>query len=120
MHRKTISCYQVAEVTLFWAQKRKLDAKYSTIVSQPSKCLKFRAFREGCFVINVEYRYLSETLETFYYHQFYKKRSKIISVNYMIMMRHSVNNNTRMGLVVSLCSNSNHLIGLSPPSCLKF
>ena len=38
----------------------------------------------------------------------------------MIMMRHSVNNNTRMGLVVSLCSNSNHLISLIPPSCLKF
>ena len=33
----------------------------------------------------------------------------------MIMMRHSVTNNTRMGLVISLCSNSNHLISLIPP-----
>ena len=30
----------------------------------------------------------------------------------MIMMRHSVNNNTRIGLVVFFCSNSNHLISL--------
>ena len=53
----------------------------NAIVSQPSKCLKFMTFREGCFVIRVEYRYLSETLETFYYHQFHKKRNKIVSVN---------------------------------------
>ena len=33
----------------------------------------------------------------------------------MITMRHFVNNNTRMGLVISLCSNSNHLISLIPP-----
>ena len=25
------------------------------------------------------------------------------------------NNNTRMGLIISLCSNSNHLISLIPP-----
>ena len=31
------------------------------------------------------------------------------------MMGHSVNNNTRMDLVISLCSNSNHLISLIPP-----
>ena len=31
------------------------------------------------------------------------------------MTRHSVNNNTAMGLVISLCSNSNHLISLIPP-----
>ena len=30
------------------------------------------------------------------------------------MTRHSVNNNTRMGLVISFCSNSNHLISLIP------
>ena len=41
-----------------------------SIVSQPSKCLKFMTFREGCFVIHVEYKYLSET---FYHHQFYKR-----------------------------------------------
>ena len=52
-----------------------------TIVSQPSKCLKFMTFREGCFVIHVEYKYLSEALETFYHHQFYKRWNKIISVN---------------------------------------
>ena len=38
----------------------------------------------------------------------------------MTMMCHSVNNNTHMGLVKSLCSNSNHLISLIPPNCLKF
>ena len=32
IHRKNISCYQVAMVTLFWAQRIKLDAKYSTRV----------------------------------------------------------------------------------------
>ena len=31
------------------------------------------------------------------------------------MTCHSVNNNTRMDLVISLCSNSNHLISLIPP-----
>ena len=35
------------------------------IVSQPSKCLKFMTFWEGCFVIDVEYKYLSDALETF-------------------------------------------------------
>ena len=53
----------------------KKQEEYS-IVSQPNKCLKFMIFREGCFVIHVEYKYLSEALETFYHHQFYK-----ISVN---------------------------------------
>ena len=31
------------------------------------------------------------------------------------MRCHSVNNNTRMGLVISLCLNSNHLISQYPP-----
>ena len=31
------------------------------------------------------------------------------------MTCYSVNNNTRMGLVISLCSTSNHLISLIPP-----
>ena len=31
------------------------------------------------------------------------------------MTCHSVNNYTAMGLVISLCSNSNHLISLIPP-----
>ena len=33
----------------------------------------------------------------------------------MTSTRHSVNNNTRMGLVISLCLNSDHLISLIPP-----
>ena len=43
------------------------------IVSQSSKCLKSMTFREGCFVIHVEYKYLSEALETSYHHQFYER-----------------------------------------------
>ena len=38
----------------------------------PVQCehgLKFMTFREGCFVIHVEYKYLSE----FYHHQFFKR-----------------------------------------------
>ena len=31
------------------------------------------------------------------------------------MTGHYVNNNTRMGLVISLCSNSNHFVNLIPP-----
>ena len=31
------------------------------------------------------------------------------------MMRNSVNNNTRMGLVISLCSHSNHCISKTTP-----
>ena len=46
----------------------------------------------GMFVIHVEYKYLSEALETFYHHQFYKRWNKMISVNEMIMMPQSVNN----------------------------
>ena len=48
-------------------------APLTTIVSQPSKCLKFMTFREGCFVIHAKYKYLSEALETFYHHQLYKR-----------------------------------------------
>ena len=33
-------------------------------MSEPSECLKIITFREGCFVIHVEYKYLSEALET--------------------------------------------------------
>ena len=33
-------------------------------MSQPSKCLKFMTFQEGCSVKHVEYKYLSETFET--------------------------------------------------------
>ena len=39
-------------------------SQLSAIVSQPSKCLKFKTFQEVCFVINVEYKCLSEALET--------------------------------------------------------
>ena len=46
---------------------------------------------------------------------FTKDEEIIISVNWVIMTCHSVNNSTRMGLVISLCSNSNHLISLIAP-----
>ena len=36
------------------------------------------------------------------------------------MMRHSVNNNTHMGLVIFLCPNSNHLISLIPQTASNF
>ena len=91
------SIYAVATITI-------------TIVSQPSKCLKFTTFREVCFVIHVEYKYSSEALETFYNHQLCKRRNKIISATWMIMMLNSENNDTRVGLVISLCPNSNQLI----------
>ena len=35
-------------------------------------------------------------------------------------MNRSVNNNTHMGLVISLCSNSNHLISLIPQTASNF
>ena len=38
---------QIAE--FFYARGKNLE---STIVSQPSKCLKFKPFRQGCFVIS--------------------------------------------------------------------
>ena len=38
----------------------------------------------------------------------------------MIMMPHSVNNNTCMGLVIFLCSNSNHLVSLIPRTDSNF
>ena len=44
-----------------------------SIESQPDKCLKFMTFREGCFVIHVEYKYLSEALETFYHQSVLQK-----------------------------------------------
>ena len=50
----------------------------------------------------IQCNYLSEALETSYYHQFYKRWNKIISVNQMIMMRHIVNN---MDFVISVHSN---------------
>ena len=36
-----------------------ISATIKAIVSQPSKCLKFMTFREGCFVINVDNKYLT-------------------------------------------------------------
>ena len=38
----------------------------------------------------------------------------------MIMIRHSVTNNTRLGLVASLCSNLNYLISLVPRTASNF
>ena len=34
LYTRVISCYQVAVVTLFWTQKRKLDVKYSARVCE--------------------------------------------------------------------------------------
>ena len=41
-------------------------------------------------------------------------------MNKMIMMSHSLNNNTCMGLIISLCLNTNPLVSLIPPFCLRF
>ena len=43
-------------------------SRNATIVSQPSKCLKFMTFREGCLSYTIECKYLSEALKTFYQH----------------------------------------------------
>ena len=43
------------------------------------------------------------------------KEDNISQLGAVTMTRHSVNNNTSMGLVISLCSSSNHLISLIPP-----
>ena len=43
----------------------------SSIVSQPSKCLKFTTFREGCFAIHVEHKYLTKLLRLFITISFY-------------------------------------------------
>ena len=67
-------CCIVGNEFLFFLERHSLKiSKLLTIVSQPSKCLKFTTFREVCFVIHVEYKYSSEVLETFYNHQFYKR-----------------------------------------------
>ena len=39
-----------------------------TIVSKPSKCLKFMTFRRDVLSYLTECKYLSETLKTFYHH----------------------------------------------------
>ena len=41
-------------------------------------------------------------------------------MNEMIMVYHSLNNNTRKGLAISLCLNTNLLISLIPLNGLKF
>ena len=68
------------------------------------------------------YKYLSEALEALSPSVLQKMKKDNIGQldDHVIMMHHSVNNNTHMGLAVSLCSNSNHLISLIPPNCLKF
>ena len=40
-------------------------------------------------------------------------------MNEMIMVCHSLNNNTRTGLIISLCLNANPLIGLIPLNDLE-
>ena len=41
-------------------------------------------------------------------------------MNETIMVSHSLDNITRMGLVISLCLNTNPLVTLIPPNRLKF
>ena len=41
-------------------------------------------------------------------------------MNAIIMLCHSLNNNTRTGLVKSFCLNTNPLIGLIPPDHLNW
>ena len=65
------------------------------------------------------YKYLSEALEALSPSVLQKVKKDNIG-NQMIMMHHSVSNNTHMSLAVSLCSNSNHLISFIPLNCLKF
>ena len=45
-----------------------LVTEQCTIVSQPSKCLKFITFRGDVLLYATECKYLSEALETFYDH----------------------------------------------------
>ena len=71
-------------------------------------------FREGCFVIHVEYKHLSKALETFCHYQFYKKMkkdniSKLNDYDEPLCQQRYMH-----GLVIFLCSNSNHLISLIP------
>ena len=42
-------------------------------MSQSSKCLRFMYFERGILSDGIKCKYLSETLQTFYVHQFYKK-----------------------------------------------
>ena len=41
-------------------------------------------------------------------------------MNEMIMVSYSLNNNTRVGLDISSCLNTNTLVSLIPPNRLKF
>ena len=42
--------------------------KEISIMSQPSKCLKFMTFGSDVLSYGIECKYLSEALETFYHH----------------------------------------------------
>ena len=60
------------------AEARALSKKKAMLESYnrlklSSKCLTFMTSREGCFVIHVEYKYLSEALVSFFHHQFSKR-----------------------------------------------
>ena len=58
----------------------------------------------------IECKDLSEALETFYLSPLILQKMKEDSIGLLgDMKRHSVNNNTHMGLVISLCPNSNQM-----------
>ena len=58
---------------------------------------------------------MKQAPETFYHHLFYTEMKEDNISQLGDYDAHSVNNNTRMGLVISLYLNSNHLISLIPP-----
>ena len=82
----------------------------NTKVPQLSKCLKFMTFREGCFVIRNWMQVLKWSSWDFLSPLILQKMKKDNISQLGDYDMRSVNNNTRMGLVISLCSNSNHLI----------
>ena len=71
-------------------------------------------FPEGCFVIHVEYKHLSKALETFCHYQFYKKMKKDNISQLNDYDEPLCQQPYTHGLVILLCSNSNHLISLIP------
>ena len=89
-------------------------------MSQPSKCLKFMTFfGRNALSFAIECKHLSDALETLSLSALQKMKEDNISQLgdydapcYEQQYMH--------GLVISLCSNSNHLISLIPPNCLIF
>ena len=68
-------------------------------------------FWEGCFVTHIEYKYLSKALETINLAKKFKKNniSQLNDYDEPLCQQRYMH-----GLVIFLCSNSNHLISLIP------